>query len=48
MIKLWNLNLDEHLSNDPLIMRNFSLMPQPKNVETLGTAVVTEAGNNSG
>ena len=41
MKKLWNLNLDEHLSNDPLIMRNFSLIPQPKNAETLRTVAVT-------
>ena len=48
MRKLWNLNLDEHLSNDPLIMRNFSLTPLPKNAKTRGTAVVTGAGDNSG
>jgi len=48
MKKLWNLNLDEHLSNDPLIMRNFSLIPQPKSAETIGTAVETEASDNSG
>ena len=41
MKKLWNISLDEHLSNDPLIMRNFSLIPQPKNAETLGTVAVT-------
>ena len=45
MKKLWNLNLDEHLANDPLIMRNFSLIPQPKNAEAPGAAVATGAGN---
>ena len=41
MKRLWNLNLDEHLSNGPLIMRNFSLIPQPNNTEALGSAVAT-------